>query len=303
MMKKNRFFYNRWAGSSSGRNYVAALLLFSCTIAPLHVANAQSQTPEQVPVFRTCSSTATANDQEVAKSLFTAGKIAYDEGDVSKAIRYWLDAFDRDCSAVKMLLNLANAYERTGNQEAALLSLNTYLQRRPDANDAKTIQRRVEVLKQSVAQKPPPVPASPPSSASPPAEPVKPPPSPAPPSTTETATSSTVLPWIVTGTGGAVALTGVIVYLSGSSKLSSVEENCPNNRCTSPVFSEEGNTARSQKSLGLILTGTGAAVATGGLVWLLLSGHSNASASSAQGVRFQPHVGIHYGGFLAEGRF
>ena len=125
------------------RHLAPALALTLSLAIPVVTAHAAETT------FKACAGAPSKADEDAAKGLFAAGKTAYEEGDYTRAIQYWRDAFDRDCTANPLLLNLANAYERSGNIDAAIASLETYLKRKPDAGDAPTIQKRIENMKKT----------------------------------------------------------------------------------------------------------------------------------------------------------
>ena len=249
--------------------------------------------------FKACAGKPSADDEKAARGLFEAGRTAYNEGDYNRAINYWRDAFDRDCTAAPLLLNLANAYEKSANIDASITSLETYLKRRPDAEDASTIQKRIENMKRARQSAPPPVVSS--------AKPVPPPPPPpptssstvAPPPPPETPSSGPgIAPWIVVGVGGALTITGLIVYSGGKSKISDSENACPDHKCIDPSAAQKGNDGRSQEKLGGILAGVGVAGIAGGLAWYFL-----AKPSPSQSAYVTPTAAPGFAGVSAGGSF
>src|SRR5687768_5293342 len=84
-----------------------------------------------------CDRAPTENETTAAKHAFQAGNASFDEADYTRAITYWEDAYRRDCTAHLLLLNLARAYELDGQKERAIVSLQTYLERSPDAASQK----------------------------------------------------------------------------------------------------------------------------------------------------------------------
>src|SRR4051812_19306817 len=103
---------------------------------------ADSKTP-----FPSCTTAPTEADRKAAQGAFAAGQGSFNEADYATAITYWRDAYRRDCTAHALLLNLARAYELKTDRAEAITSLETYLQRKPDAPDADQIKRRIENLK------------------------------------------------------------------------------------------------------------------------------------------------------------
>lgn len=85
-----------------------------------------------------------------AKGAFQAGSVSFNEADYERAILYWEDAFRRDCTATLLLHHLAKAYEGQGNLEQAIVALQAYLERTPDAAEKPQIQRRIEVFNQKI---------------------------------------------------------------------------------------------------------------------------------------------------------
>ncbi len=224
--------------------------------APLHASDV---------TFKACAGSPSKADEDAARGLFAAGRTAYEEGDYPKAIQYWRDAFDRDCTATLLLVNLANAYEKKGDVDAAIVALETYLQRSPKADDAPTIQKRVENMRKLKAA------AAASSSAARPATSAPPPPPSAPPAVETTASPAPRLgPFIVMGAGGLVTIVGGVLYLGGASKVSDAEALCPSRiNCTAEA-ADKGNSGRSQKKLGVMLTGAGLLTVGGGVAWYFL---------------------------------
>lgn len=98
----------------------------------------------EVKPYPSCDRDPTDSDISAAKGAYEAGEVSFQEADYDRALLYWEDAFRRDCTAVKLLLNIARAYELNGNLEAAINALQTYLDRRPDAKDRSSVEKRIE---------------------------------------------------------------------------------------------------------------------------------------------------------------
>lgn len=279
-------------------------------------ARAQQPPPPlegEAPAYRACSGQVTRAEQEAAKGLFAAGRQAYEEGEYARAVRYWRDAFDLDCNAVVMLRNLANAYERARNLRGAVVSLEAYLARKPDAEDAATVRRRVENLRReleaSKGLSPPPSASAPPAASSAPLAPT---------STASSAIGTTVpyrergpgpWPWVVVGVGGAALAAGVYFYVDGSALVSDARDKCGGDAFCDPNVPAEndarkdGNRGRTFQGVGLGLMGGGAAAVAGGLAWYFLSTPKRSAAPSATGLWVVPALGPNYTGLGAGARF
>jgi tetratricopeptide (TPR) repeat protein len=104
----------------------------------------------EVKPYPSCESDPTENDVEAAKGAYKAGQVSFQEADYDRALLYWEDAFRRDCTAVKLLLNIARAYELSGQQEEAVNALQTYVDRRPDAKDRGSVEKRIAKLQEKI---------------------------------------------------------------------------------------------------------------------------------------------------------
>jgi tetratricopeptide (TPR) repeat protein len=97
--------------------------------------------------YSECLTAPSAEDREAARGLFKAGVVTFQEGDLPRTIEHWREAFERDCTASLLLLNLGTAYEKEGQWSAAIASLEAYLQREPQSAAAPSLLARVEKLK------------------------------------------------------------------------------------------------------------------------------------------------------------
>lgn len=98
---------------------------------------------QEPPGYPNCERSPTDSEISAAKGAFEAGQVSFHEADYDRTILYWEDAFRRDCTALPLLLNLARAYELNGKLKHAVVALETYLERRPDAEDRQAIQKRI----------------------------------------------------------------------------------------------------------------------------------------------------------------
>jgi len=276
----------------------ALLLVLSCLSLALVAGPASAQQADMKP-YPECTRAPTDGDVQAAKGAFQAGQAAFKEADYSRSILYWEDAYRRDCTAHPLLLNLATAYELSGNKAQAIAALQTYLVRRSDAADADQITRRIEVLKRQLEEsqraaqpqpQAPPTPAPAPSQAS---------------STTsavpvaDTGPKRPIWPLIVAGAGGAVALVGVAVWGRAGADVKAVEKKCPGRICASQIASE-GNAARSRQSVGGVTAVAGLAVAAGGTAWYFLAPPPDANVA---GTSFVPVVLPGFAGATLSARF
>src|SRR5688572_12504099 len=71
---------------------------------------------EEVRPYPECTDDTSDPVTTGARAAFQAGEASFNEADYPRAILYWEDAFRRACSATSMLLNLARAYELSGQK-------------------------------------------------------------------------------------------------------------------------------------------------------------------------------------------
>jgi hypothetical protein len=113
-----------------------------------------------------------------------------------------------------------------------------------------------------------------------------------------------MVPLIVAGGAGVVAIVGGVMYLSGKSKVDEVESTCPNRKC--PVGQEnlisEGNDARNKQNLGGAVFGIGLAGMIAGVIWYATSTPSAPSGPPAR-ASLTPVVGTGFTGVSLGGRF
>jgi tetratricopeptide (TPR) repeat protein len=275
----------------------------------LSLAPGLAAAEEPVAPYPACAKTPTEGDIAAAKGAFQAGNASFNEADYSRAINYWEDAYRRDCTAHINLLNLARAYELDGQKLHAANALETFLQRKPGTPDEDQIQRRIAKLREEGAAQTP-VAASV-------AQTEEPPEAPAPPVATQAeaptegkpapSKSKSIIPLIVAGVGGAVAIGGTVAYIGAKSDLSAAQELCPNpKQCESQTVIDEGNDARSRAITSGWIAAAGGAVLAGGLVWYFVQKPSSESARVEQRgltARVAPAFGAGYGGVQLSGRF
>lgn len=276
------------------RKYAPILALSALSLAPTLLA----QAADSPVVYKACEKKPTPDDTEAAKALFKVGGISYSEGDYPRAIQHWKDAFERDCTANLLLQNLANAYEKAGNLEAAIVSLETFLKRDPQNPDAPTMQKRIENMKKAksaaVATTSAPAATSAPVATSAPAKT-------APPVASSAPASRSSTPLIVAGTGGALLVVGALVYSGGKKLQDEAKGVCPDpSNCKDADARDKGTKGSSQMLSGSVMAGLGFAVGAGGLAWYFLSKPAEPKAARRYVV---PEVAPGYAGFSLGGRW
>jgi tetratricopeptide (TPR) repeat protein len=281
--------------------------LIPCFIAAALATFAPEVTAqEQTKVYSECSREPTDGDVAAAKGAFQAGQASFNEADYERAIVYWEDAFRRDCTAAPLLLNLSRAYELDGQKRQAVVALETYLERRPDAGNRDQITRRIEVLNRQIeddekaeaANRPEQAPeqTETPSTDPPPLQ-----------VTTDTEPKGVERPlgsYIVMGVGGALAVAGAVIFFPARSKVQEVEAICPDRVCPGTEaetegLRAEGDSARSRQNLGGGLFIGGVLVAGAGVAWYFLGAKRKQSAL----LPVAPEVGPGYAGLNLSGSF
>lgn len=253
-----------------------------------------------------CARQPTETDIAGAKGAFQAGQASFDEADYQRAIDYWQDAYRRDCTAHALLLNLARAYELNGSKAQAVAALETYLEREPNSPDKDKIDRRLEVLKgqleterAAVTQAPKVTEAAPPPRPAPPVLPS------APANATQAislgeqpSAGRSIVPLILAGAGGALAVAGGIFYVSARSDLREAEEDCPDRKC--PLdrqdLLEAANQARTRANISGTITMGGVLALGGGLTWYFLSPRTSKGPANTT-AQFVPVGAPGYAGF------
>ncbi|MEZ4219723.1 MAG: hypothetical protein R3B13_02260 [Polyangiaceae bacterium] len=262
------------------RIHLASLL---CSVVLLAApAGAAEDTPKPYPE---CSTQPTDGDVAAAKGAFQAGQAAFNEADYNRAITYWEDAYRRDCTAHALLLNLARAYELNEQKRMAVNALETFLARNPSTPQRDQIARRIEVLNEKIAAEAPVSGGAGTGAAgtgggngtAPPVEvgggPDK----------AKDEGSRPILPLVVAGAGGVVAIVGTVLYLGAKSDEQAAEDKCPGRQNCPQAIQEEGNDAVKRADTAGVITIAGLAVAAGGVAWYFLSDPE--PASKAQRVR------------------
>jgi len=281
------------------RTHAPLLVLCALSLAPALVAHA-ADTPV---VYKPCDKKPSADDTEAAKGLFSAGKVSYNEGDYAKAISLWRDAFERDCTANPLLQNLANAYEKAGNLDASIVTLETFLKRDPQNSEAPTIQKRIENMKKAkaaaaaTATTSAPAATTAPTATTPPTQP----------STTASVSltdgSRPMLPLYVAGGSGIVAILGGAIYLNATSKYNDYKDKIAAAKAAKDTqlassLAKDGNKTITTQHIGSAVGIVGLVGVAGGLTWYFLSKPEQKAARV-----LVPELSPGYAGFSMGGRF
>lgn len=264
---------------------------------------------EPVAAYPACTKMPTDGDIAAAKGAFQAGNASFNEADYQRAITYWEDAYRRDCTAHINLLNLARAYELHGLKLHAANALETFLARSPGTADESQIKRRIEKLRAPDPAAAP-EPAVAPAVEKKPEEPAPPPPvteAPTEPVAEKPVTGGrrSLVPLVVAGVGGAVAIGGTILWATARSDVDDARKDCTPERCD-PADAERGNDARERAMVSGWIAGAGGVVLAGGLVWYFVQKPPAQTASAPPrgfAARVTPSFGASYGGVEVIGRF
>jgi tetratricopeptide (TPR) repeat protein len=271
---------------------------------------ALAQQPQSYPAACEASKVS-KGDVDRAHTVFLSGKGFLDEANYDKAISYFKDAYSIDCSVHAILPIIATAYERKGDKASAVQALQEYLKRVPNDPDREKIERRIKNLQDQMT---PVAVTTAPASATPTAPnatgvATAPTGSAATTAPTSTPTSGppeegghTIAPWIVVGVGGAAVLTGVVLYIVGSGKVSNAEAACGANHDKCPANSPaiaDGNSGRTLETVGVIAGAVGIAAVAGGLVWHFME----PTSASGPAAGLAPVVTPGYAGIALDGRF
>jgi hypothetical protein len=84
----------------------------------------------------------------------------------------------------------------------------------------------------------------------------------------EPSTKGSPGPWILGGIGAAAAIAGGVLYVIGSSDISSAENVCPNRVCVSASAASQGNNGRTLEKVGVVVGSVGLGTLAAGLIWL-----------------------------------
>lgn len=314
----------RDAGNAVGRARVWTALaavvasgIASSAIAPSVAHGEEASWPP--PEGTACKPTPKAVEE--AKTLFRLGSDAFATSNYTDAIKYWRDAYVRDCTAHVLLKNLGKAYEADGQYGAAVDAYRLYRIRAKitgdelDLIDAKisNLSKRVSATTSATAT------ASPTTTSTSAATTTTTAATTAPTAATSTAPTTTAstsastdapppprapssgegpgtLPWVLTVGGGAIFLGGGGVWLWKNSSISSDTTTFNSLNCgTAPkradvsqcnALQSSVSSASTPRTIGVVGAVAGLGVGAVGLVLLLTSGSTSDAAPAKPGVSF-----------------
>ncbi len=271
----------------SSRHFAHALLQASL----LTSLSTSAFAAEQVKAYPVCTEGPSESDISAARGAYEAGQVSFHEADYDRALLYWEDAFRRDCTADKLLLNIARAYELSSDLKSAVNALQTYVERRPDAPDVSSVEKRIQKLQEHIdeqAAAAPPVVATEPVS-----EPVAQEAASDPTSSDDAGSEKPLWPVFVTAGGGVALIAGAIMAPIGHSQVNSDEVNqqkdaiamefgctrdglnweCPNKAASDGAEAavddiSEISSGKTLRTVGFVTGGVGLAAAlVGGIFW------------------------------------
>lgn len=226
-----------------------------------------------------CTKTPSAQDETAARGAYSAGQVYFKEANYTQAITYWEDAYRRDCTAHKLLLNLATAYQLDAQPQNAVNALEAYLARVPNAADKAQVERRLEALQtkldEQAAAAPPPPPPSPAAGTKnePEPEPIE----------AEVAERSRTAPIVLAIVGGAVTVGGVIWVIVENGNVSHWEKICGPDHANCPPGTDvnSANAAQNRRTAAIVVASVGAGALATGLIWYFVSDPAPSDSSTA----------------------
>lgn len=242
------------------------IFLLRCFVLIGLLATAQVVNAEPAKEYPPCMSNPTKSDVEVAQGAYSAGHVSFEEADYRRALLYWEDAFRRDCTAVKLLLSLARAYELSEDPGSAALALETYLKRVPETEKRPSLEKRIARLRSQVRSAPP----ANPQASDPKQHPMKG--SPPLTSESEASTRKPIWPILVTGAGVTLALVGHGILQNARHEVADLGcdpggDNCPSDDAEDTA----SETTKDARRIGVPLAVSGHVLgAVGGVLWYYL---------------------------------
>ena len=223
------------------------------------------------------AASAQGSDDE-ARALYSAGEIAYNEGRFQSALEYFQRAYELS-SRPALLYNIGSAAERVRQDDVALAAFEQYLTEVPEAPNRAAVQARIEILRAAIAERAARPEVTP--DEEPDAEPEQEVAGSAPGASEDSGGS--VVPWIMVGAGGGVAVLGAVFVGLGFKDAGTVTD-APQGSDWSSVSGAYDRAPRRQ-AIGFALVGVGVAAAVTGVVLAVTGGSDDdASADGDSGV-------------------
>jgi tetratricopeptide (TPR) repeat protein len=232
-------------------------------------------------------------DIEAAKNAYRSGQTAFSEGDYERAGTLWSDAYEHDCTAHALLLNLATAYELLGRPDRAVDALRRFDERVPDSPYIEANTKRMERLQRIPVQRPRahrddvPCPA-----------PVAPP-------VHESHSGEVIVPLALAVGGGAASLLGGVLYVQARYAEGSAAEHCgaATGQCTDLNSVIDGERARAHAQTAGWVTGAGLLTLATGLVWYFVTPTSHDEQVRAADLHADSQLGKNSFGVSLRGGF
>jgi len=233
------------------------------------------------PVARAQDAEMSSRDRE-ARSLYDAGRIAFDEGRFENALDYFKRAYELS-QRPGLLHNIGTTADRLRRDEEALEAFQAYLEAVPDAPNRASVEARIAVLQHAIderrqAEAPPDVVPPPSNVEPPPAVVVQTPPTPEGAAVTPSDSGpSPAVTWSLVGGGGGVAVAGVVLLAVGQSHRNQIE-----GASVGTAWSDVSkyDNADALTGAGVAMLGVGVAAAAVGLVLLLTSDDEDDTSAS-----------------------
>ncbi len=205
-----------------------------------------------------------------ARKAFAEGTEAYQQGEFETALARFRRAYELTESP-DLLYNIATVSDRMRRDEEALRAYEGYLEARPRSADGEHIRSRIEVLRAAIeareraeleaeieARKAAMEAAAKIKAERPLTQHVGPGPG----------------PWITMGAGGAVLVSGAVLFGLGQRDQNKVETAPPGSSYS--TFEAMADRGSRRTKTGIALMGLGGAAVIGGMIWQLTGGHEEA---------------------------
>jgi tetratricopeptide (TPR) repeat protein len=271
------------------RSLYRALSLLSCLLLAMPLA-AQSKKPSPAPTSPAPAANPPPSTQgpglvpmdekgmsdEQARSHFKVGQSLYQAGRFAEAGAEWEKAYALS-NRSSLLYNVYVAYRDAGDWKNAARALELFLAKgEVSIEERPTLQARLDVMKREIAEREAAEAAAAQAAAAPPPEPAA---EPAP----EPKQESSIVPWIVGGTGAAMVIAGIATGVVTLTKKNEINDACEQNGVCPSDFDLEAK-RDSAKTMALVtdvlLIGGGVAVATGVVLGFLLEGKPESKIES-----------------------
>ncbi len=207
---------------------------------------------------------------EEARSLFDAGRFAFEDGRFEEALSLFRRSYDLSHRS-QLLYNIGSAAERLHRNDEAIAAFEQYLTEMPDVGNRGEIQRRIQLLREAGTTPPPDDGTTPP-----PDDGATPPPddgatdTPTD-TTTEESTQSRGTPFPI-GTviaGGAAVTLGVlsaVFWASANGSYSDLEDSCGTTRSCTQADVDDSGAPTAVTLTNVFLVGSIAAAAAAGVL-------------------------------------